>query len=50
MRPLPTDQALSRNHRLAHLLHQLQRMQFGRQSEKLDPDQLALAFEDVAGR
>ncbi len=41
------DQALSRNHRLAHLLHQLQRMQFGRRSEKLDPDQLALAFEDV---
>ncbi|MGB6538831.1 MAG: IS66 family transposase, partial [Xanthobacteraceae bacterium] len=35
------------NHRLAHLLHQLQRMQFGRRSEKLDPDQLALAFEDV---
>jgi transposase len=41
------DQALSQNHRLAHLLHQLQRMQFGRRSEKLDPDQLALAFEDV---
>ena len=41
------DQALSRNQRLAHLLRQLQRMQFGRRSEKLDPDQLALAFEDV---
>jgi transposase len=41
------DQALSRNHRLQHLLHQLQRMQFGPRSEKLDPDQLALAFEDV---
>jgi len=26
---------------------QLQRMQFGRRSEKLDADQLALAFEDV---
>jgi transposase len=41
------DEALSRNDRLLHLLHQLQRMQFGRRSEKLDPDQLALAFEDV---
>jgi hypothetical protein len=42
------DQALAQNHRLQHLLHQLQRMQFGRRSEKLDADQLALAFEDVA--
>lgn len=41
------DEALSRNDRLLHLLHQLQRIQFGRRSEKLDPDQLALAFEDV---
>jgi transposase len=41
------DQALAQNHRLAHLLHQLQRMQFGRRSEKLDPDQFNLAFEDV---
>ena len=41
------DQALAQNHRLQHLLHQLQRMQFGRRSEKLDADQLALAFEDV---
>ena len=41
------DEALSQNDRLRHLLHQLQRMQFGRRSEKLDPDQLALAFEDV---
>src|SRR6185437_11059460 len=30
-----------------HLLRQLQHMQFGRRSEKLDPDQFALAFEDV---
>jgi transposase len=29
------------------MLHQLQRMQFGRRSEKLDADQLQLAFEDV---
>lgn len=41
------DQALSQNHRLHHLLQQLQRMQFGQRSEKLDADQLALAFEDV---
>ena len=41
------DEALSQNDRLRHLLHQLQRMQFGRRSEKLDPDQLGLAFEDV---
>src|ERR1700685_2865511 len=33
--------------RLAHLLRQLQRMQFGRRSEKLDPDQFALALEDI---
>lgn len=41
------DEALPRNDRLLHLLRQLQRMQFGRRSEKLDPDQFALAFEDV---
>jgi transposase len=41
------DQALSRNDRLQHLLRQLQRAQFGRRSEKLDPEQLALAFEDI---
>jgi transposase len=41
------DQSLSRLNRLQHLLHQLQRAQFGRRSEKLDPEQLALAFEDI---
>ena len=41
------DQALAQNHRLQHLLQQLRRMQFGRRSEKLDPEQLALAFEDI---
>ena len=41
------DQTLSQNLRLQHLLNQLQRMQFGRRSEKLDPDQLALALEDI---
>ena len=41
------DQALAQNHHLQHVLQQLRRMQFGRRSEKLDPDQLALAFEDI---
>jgi transposase len=41
------DQALSQNDRLRHLLRQLQRAQFGRRSEKLDPEQLLLAFEDI---
>jgi transposase len=41
------DQALVRNDRLRHLLKQLQRAQFGRRSEKLDPEQLLLAFEDI---
>ena len=35
------------NERLCHFIRQLQRMQFGRRSEKLDPDQLALALEDL---
>jgi transposase len=41
------DQALSQNGRLRHLLRQLQRAQFGRRSEKLDPEQLFLALEDI---
>src|SRR6202034_635102 len=41
------DAALRQNDRLAHLLRQLQRMQFGRKSEKLDLGQFALALEDV---
>ena len=41
------DEALSRYDHLRHLLHQLQRAQFGRSSEKLDLDQLSLAFEDI---
>ena len=41
------DQALSQIDRLRHLLRQLQRAQFGRRSEKLDPDQLLLALEDI---
>ena len=35
------------NDRLRHLIRQLQRLQFGRRSEKLDPDQLNLALEDI---
>ena len=41
------DEARSQNDRLRHLLQQLRRMHFGARSEKLDPDQLALAFEDI---
>lgn len=41
------DAALIQNERLMHLLRQLQRMQFGRKSEKLDPDQFTLALEDI---
>jgi transposase len=33
--------------RLRMLIKQLQRMQFGKRSERLDPDQLALALEDL---
>jgi len=41
------DQLASQNDRLRHLIRQLQRMQFGRRSERLDPDQLNLALEDL---
>lgn len=41
------DRLICHLDRLRHLLKQLQRMQFGRKSEKLDPDQLALALEDI---
>jgi transposase len=41
------DQALSQNDRLRHLLRELQRAHFGRRSEKLDPEQLQLALEDI---
>ena len=41
------DHVLAQNHRLEHLLQQLRRMQFGQRSEKLDPDQFSLAFEDI---
>lgn len=35
--------------RLRGILKTLQRMQFGRRSERLDPDQLQLGLEDVSG-
>ncbi|MGH9477552.1 MAG: IS66 family transposase zinc-finger binding domain-containing protein, partial [Terriglobales bacterium] len=41
------DSLIAQNDRLRHLLRQLQRAHFGRKSEKLDADQLALAFEDI---
>jgi transposase len=41
------DQLAGQNDRLRHLIRQLQRMQFGKRSEKLDPDQLALGLEDL---
>jgi transposase len=41
------EETLSQNDRLRHLLRQLQRAQFGRRSEKLDTEQLALALEDI---
>jgi len=41
------DHALTQMDRLRHLLRQLQRAQFGRRSEKLDPEQLLLAIEDI---
>jgi transposase len=41
------DRLAQENERMAHLLDQLRRAQFGRSSEKLDPDQLQLALEDI---
>jgi transposase len=41
------NQLASQNDRLRHLIRQLQRLQFGRRSEKLDPNQLNLALEDI---
>ena len=38
---------IDQNDRLRHIIAQLQRMQFGKRSEKLDPDQLNLALEDL---
>ena len=37
------------NQRLEHLLNELRRAMFGKKSEKLHPDQLLLAFEELEG-
>ena len=39
----------NQNRRLEHLLDELRRAMFGKKSEKLDPDQLLLAFEELEG-
>jgi hypothetical protein len=44
------DQALSQMDRLRHLLRQLQRAQFGRRSEKLDPEQLLFWRSRISSR
>jgi transposase len=41
------DQLAGQNDRLRHPIRQLQRMPFGRRSEKLDPDQFNRALEDL---
>lgn len=41
------DQLIAQNDRFRHLLKQLQRMQYGPKSERLDPDQFHLALEDI---
>lgn len=41
------EEAEAERQRLVHLIKQLQRAQFGRKSERLDPDQLQLALENV---
>jgi hypothetical protein len=41
------DALAARNEKLRHLLDKLQRMQFGRRSERLPEDQLQFAFEEV---
>jgi transposase len=40
------DELTRRVEAMHHIIHQLQRAQFGRRSEKLDPDQLQLALEE----
>ena len=40
------DELLRRVDRMHHIIRQFQRAQFGRHSEKLDPDQLQLALEE----
>jgi transposase len=41
------DHAIEQINRLRHILKELQRARFGRRSERLDPDQLQLALEEI---
>jgi len=41
------SRVVEQNDRLRQIIRQLQRMQFGRRSERIDPDQLALALEEL---
>ena len=41
------DRAMEQNEKLLHLLQQLRRAHFGRRSERLGPEQLQLALEDI---
>ena len=41
------DALAAQNERLQHLLLKLQRLQFGRKSERLPEDQLQFAFEEI---
>ena len=41
------DRLTAQNERLDHIISVLRRAQFGRKSERLDPDQVELALEDV---
>lgn len=41
------ERAETERDRLRAIIHELQRHRFGKRSERLDPDQLALALEDV---
>jgi transposase len=41
------ERVIEQNDRLRHIIRQLQRMQFGKRSETIDPGQLALALEEL---
>jgi transposase len=41
------ERVVEQNDRLRHLIRELQRMQFGKRSERIDPAQLALALEEL---
>src|SRR5271167_76093 len=41
------ERVIEQNDRLRHIIRQLQRMQFGKRSETIDPGQLTLALEEL---